>query len=146
MLFNITRINWASVQEAVPAFLTLAVMPLTYSIAYGLVAGIMSYVIIHVILYTWNLIHASAFRKTFPADVLAGANGSAPKAAWHLTFNPPLPEDLVDDVAPVGVNNEATLRAVTFRLHTAEAKLKEMGVTVEEGSDEGSAEAFAGKV
>ncbi len=35
MLAHVTHINWSSVQEAVPAFLTLCVMPLTYSIAYG---------------------------------------------------------------------------------------------------------------
>ena len=33
MMINILKVNWASVQAAVPAFLTMAVMPLTYSIA-----------------------------------------------------------------------------------------------------------------
>jgi len=40
-------INWNYVGDAVPAFVCLAVMPFTYSIAYGLIAGIISYMIIN---------------------------------------------------------------------------------------------------
>jgi xanthine/uracil/vitamin C permease (AzgA family) len=35
MIINIVKIRWDLVQEAVPAFLTMIVMPLTYSVAYG---------------------------------------------------------------------------------------------------------------
>lgn len=35
MLENLVDIDWGDVREAVPAFLTVAIMPLTYSIAYG---------------------------------------------------------------------------------------------------------------
>lgn len=116
------------------------------SYRYGLIAGIMSYIIIHLLIYTWNLIHATAFRKSFPSDVMAGANGSPLKAAWHLTFHPPAPEDLVDEAIPGHIENEATLRTVTFRLHTAEAKLKEMGVTLDDASDGSGDATAAGKV
>lgn len=40
-------INWSYFGDALPAFLTLAIMPFTYSIAYGLIAGIVSYAIIN---------------------------------------------------------------------------------------------------
>lgn len=40
-------INWRYMGDAIPAFLTLAVMPFTYSIAYGLIAGICSYTTIN---------------------------------------------------------------------------------------------------
>lgn len=40
-------INWNYMGDAIPAFLTIAVMPFTYSIAYGLIAGIMSYIILN---------------------------------------------------------------------------------------------------
>lgn len=40
-------INWRYMGDAIPAFLTIAVMPFTYSIAYGLIAGIISYLIIN---------------------------------------------------------------------------------------------------
>lgn len=37
-------INWKYYGDAIPAFLTIAIMPFTYSIAYGLIAGITSYI------------------------------------------------------------------------------------------------------
>ena len=40
-------INWTYMGDAIPAFLTIAIMPFTYSIAYGLIAGIMSYILIN---------------------------------------------------------------------------------------------------
>ncbi|EXJ88152.1 MFS transporter, AGZA family, xanthine/uracil permease [Capronia coronata CBS 617.96] len=40
-------INWRYIGDAIPAFLTIAIMPFTYSIAYGLIAGIISYMIIN---------------------------------------------------------------------------------------------------
>ncbi|RYF13159.1 MAG: NCS2 family permease [Oxalobacteraceae bacterium] len=40
-------INWRYMGDAIPAFLTIAIMPFTYSIAYGLIAGIMSYILIN---------------------------------------------------------------------------------------------------
>ncbi|TGO10190.1 hypothetical protein BTUL_0142g00290 [Botrytis tulipae] len=46
-------INWKYWGDALPAFITLAVMPFTYSIAYGLIAGIVSYMIINTT--TWVL-------------------------------------------------------------------------------------------
>lgn len=33
--------------QAIPAFLTIAVMPMTYSIAYGVIAGLVSYIVIN---------------------------------------------------------------------------------------------------
>ena len=34
-MINVVKIDWADVNKAVPAFLTIAIMPFTYSIAYG---------------------------------------------------------------------------------------------------------------
>ena len=44
-------INWRYVGDAIPAFLTIAIMPFTYSIAYGLIAGICSYILINTIVW-----------------------------------------------------------------------------------------------
>lgn len=35
MVANVAKISWERIGQAIPAFLTLAFMPLTYSIAYG---------------------------------------------------------------------------------------------------------------
>ena len=42
-----TDINWRYLGDSIPAFVTLAVMPFTYSIAYGLIAGIVSYIVLN---------------------------------------------------------------------------------------------------
>lgn len=35
MMINVVKIRWDAAAEALPAFLTIVIMPLTYSIAYG---------------------------------------------------------------------------------------------------------------
>lgn len=50
-----TDINWRYLGDAIPAFLTIAIMPFTYSIAYGLIAGIMSYITINTIIWLLEL-------------------------------------------------------------------------------------------
>ncbi|KAK9119947.1 hypothetical protein Scep_018040 [Stephania cephalantha] len=43
----IKDIDWADIKEAVPAFITMLLMPLTYNISYGLIGGIGVYVALH---------------------------------------------------------------------------------------------------
>ncbi|CZT10442.1 probable permeases [Rhynchosporium agropyri] len=40
-------INWRYIGDSIPAFLTMALMPFTYSIAYGLIVGIITYFILN---------------------------------------------------------------------------------------------------
>merc|ERR1712000_76510 len=44
-------INWKYFGDALPAFLTIAIMPFTYSIADGLIAGICSYILINTLVW-----------------------------------------------------------------------------------------------
>lgn len=44
-------INWSYIGDAIPAFLTIAIMPFTYSIAYGLIAGICTYIVINTFVF-----------------------------------------------------------------------------------------------
>lgn len=46
MMASIKNIDWDDFKVAVPAFLTLAVMPFTYNISYGIAFGLISYIII----------------------------------------------------------------------------------------------------
>jgi AGZA family xanthine/uracil permease-like MFS transporter len=55
-----TDINWRYVGDSVPAFLTLTVMPFTFSIAYGLLAGIITYTILNT--GAWLIAKASSGR------------------------------------------------------------------------------------
>ncbi|KAI9355850.1 permease family-domain-containing protein [Pilaira anomala] len=47
MTSSVRNINWDYPGDAIPAFITLAVMPFTYSIAYGIIGGIFAYIIIN---------------------------------------------------------------------------------------------------
>ncbi|KAM3549765.1 hypothetical protein ARSEF4850_008681 [Beauveria asiatica] len=47
MATAVVEINWKYLGDAVPAFLTIALMPFSYSIADGLIAGVMSYIILN---------------------------------------------------------------------------------------------------
>lgn len=58
------EINWKYYGDAIPAFLTIAVMPFTYSIAYGLIAGITSYMTLNTIV--WVIEKVSRGRITPP--------------------------------------------------------------------------------
>lgn len=44
-------INWKYLGDAIPAFIAIAMMPFSYSIAYGLIGGIISYIIINTLVY-----------------------------------------------------------------------------------------------
>ncbi|KAL7214653.1 hypothetical protein ACSBR1_026943 [Camellia fascicularis] len=52
MMRSVVEIEWDDMREAIPAFVTLILMPLTYSIAYGLIGGIGTYIILH--LWDWG--------------------------------------------------------------------------------------------
>jgi len=69
MMENIIDIDWANVREAIPAFITIIVMPLTYSIAYGVIAGICSYLFLYLALLLIDLL-LIPFTKRPVRDVL----------------------------------------------------------------------------
>ena len=48
MMACVKNIDWNSADQAVPAFLTVAMMPFTYSVSYGIAFGLISYTIIAV--------------------------------------------------------------------------------------------------
>lgn len=52
MMKSVTEIDWGDMREAIPAFVTMIMMPLTYSVAYGLIGGIGTYVVLH--LWDWG--------------------------------------------------------------------------------------------
>lgn len=47
MMKGLVFINWSDYGEAIPAFVTIALMPLTYSIAYGIIGGLLTWVVIN---------------------------------------------------------------------------------------------------
>jgi len=55
MMKAAAQINWAYPGDAIPAFITLLIMPMTYSIAYGLIAGIITYIILNTLAWLIEL-------------------------------------------------------------------------------------------
>ena len=74
-------IDWADLGVAIPAFLTFAVMPFTYSIANGIGAGFVSYVFIRLVQGRAKDVHplmyvvALAFVAFFGIGVIEGWAG-----------------------------------------------------------------------
>jgi AGZA family xanthine/uracil permease-like MFS transporter len=56
MMKSVVNIDFKSVKNAIPAFLTIIAMPLSYSITSGIGVGIVSYVLLSLIIYVVDLI------------------------------------------------------------------------------------------
>ncbi|XP_077239155.1 AZA-guanine resistant1 [Tasmannia lanceolata] len=77
MMRSVVEISWDDMREAIPAFITLLVMPLTYSIAYGLIGGIGTYIVLH--LWDWGEKYLGGyFGKGVQRnkEIVRGANGA----------------------------------------------------------------------
>ena len=57
MAAPLKKINWNKMEEAIPAFLTIILIPLTYSLTQGIVYGFLSYTLIKAVKGKWKEIH-----------------------------------------------------------------------------------------
>ncbi|KAL3418570.1 MFS AGZA family xanthine/uracil permease [Phlyctema vagabunda] len=55
MMRQVTAVNWSYIGDALPAFVCIAFMPLSYSVAYGLIAGLFTYTAINGLIYLTKL-------------------------------------------------------------------------------------------
>ena len=51
MVKSVVDINWKYLGDSIPAFVTIALMPFTYSIADGLIGGICTYIVINTVVW-----------------------------------------------------------------------------------------------
>lgn len=65
MVRAVTEINWRYMGDAVPAFITMALMPFTYSIADGLIGGVCSYILINTLVW---VIEKASFGRIVPPN------------------------------------------------------------------------------
>lgn len=77
MMSNVKNIDFHDLRSAVPAFLTIILMPLAYSITDGIGMGIVSYCIINIICYVIDIIKYAATKGK------AGAEAVKPK--WNVS-------------------------------------------------------------
>lgn len=61
MMRSVKDIDWSDAAVAVPAFLTIAMMPFTYNISYGIAFGVLSYIAIHAFTGGLRKIHAGTW-------------------------------------------------------------------------------------
>lgn len=64
LLRNVTSINWGEISHSIPAGMTILIMPLTYSIAYGIAAGIISYPFMKVAQGNWKDVNVGQWLLT----------------------------------------------------------------------------------
>ena len=81
MMTQVKNIDWDDVEIALPAFLTIVLMPFTYSITAGIGAGFVAYVLIKVVRGKASSIHglmwlvAGLFVLYFAIDPIKTALG-----------------------------------------------------------------------
>lgn len=66
MMSNVKNVDFSSVKNSIPAFLTIIVMLLGYSITKGIGVGLLSYVILASIIYVIDIIKYAAAKKNNP--------------------------------------------------------------------------------
>lgn len=78
MMSNVKNIDFSDLRVAVPAFLTIIMMPLAYSITDGIGIGMISYVLINIICYVVDIIkYAVASKK---------GNTAVAKPKWNVSI------------------------------------------------------------
>lgn len=65
MMQGLTTLNWRKYEEAIPAFLTITLMPFTYSIANGIAFGLIAYVLLQVLRGRPRAVHPILYVLTF---------------------------------------------------------------------------------
>lgn len=79
MMTQVTEIDWRNTEIAIPAFLTIAFMPFTYSITAGIGAGFLAYVVLKVVVGKIREVHvllwiiAALFVAYFAIDPITRA-------------------------------------------------------------------------
>jgi AGZA family xanthine/uracil permease-like MFS transporter len=57
MMLQVRSIDWDDGEAAIPAFLTIVVMPFTYSITAGIGAGFVTYAVLKAVRGRWSDVH-----------------------------------------------------------------------------------------
>ncbi|ESW12094.1 hypothetical protein PHAVU_008G084300 [Phaseolus vulgaris] len=84
MMKCVTEIDWEEMGEAIPAFVTILLMPLTYSIAYGLIGGIGTYVVLHA--WEWG----EKLMRKFVSKGKKNFNDASSNLSVTANTNPPV--------------------------------------------------------
>ncbi|XP_054794759.1 adenine/guanine permease AZG1 [Prosopis cineraria] len=96
MMRSVVEIKWDDMKQAIPAFMTLILMPLTYSIAYGLIGGIGTFMVLN--LWDWGeeVLRKMGVLKSREASSASGvvATNGLHQHSHHLPHNDAVPKAL----------------------------------------------------
>ena len=111
MARSLTKLKFEKVSHAVSGFLTVMVMPLTYSITYGLLAGIGAFVIIEGVCCILSLVglkvpEGEHYTNAAVADTNENANDDAKPSSGNVA-------DEQVEKAPMEVDEEEAVEVVT---------------------------------
>ncbi|KAI8983036.1 permease family-domain-containing protein [Pilobolus umbonatus] len=86
MLSGVRNVNWDYPGDAIPAFITMAVMPFTYSIAYGIIGGLFSYAIINGVVWIFDKVSGGRIKPDYSKreDWWTAAFGRTFTPTWML--------------------------------------------------------------
>ena len=68
MMKSVLEINWKYMGDAIPAFITIFLMPFTYSIANGLIGGVCTYILINTVVWLIGLATGGRLQPEFKED------------------------------------------------------------------------------
>ncbi|PNX95323.1 adenine guanine permease azg1-like protein [Trifolium pratense] len=75
MMRSVVEIDWEDMRQAIPAFVTMILMPLTYSIAYGLIGGIGTYIVLNI--WDWGIEILGHFGYLTTKEPSSGSNNNS---------------------------------------------------------------------
>jgi adenine/guanine/hypoxanthine permease len=83
MMRQVTAVNWAFIGDALPAFVTIVSMPFTYSVAYGLIAGLLTYTVLNGMIYVTKVVSRGRIQ---PPDADAAEYWTYKPGGGHLPW------------------------------------------------------------
>ncbi|XP_009630089.1 adenine/guanine permease AZG1 [Nicotiana tabacum] len=75
MMKSVVEVEWDDMRQAIPAFVTLILTPLTYSIAYGLIGGIGTYIVLNLGDWCVGLLRKFGIIKGSRSNIAVLVNG-----------------------------------------------------------------------
>jgi AGZA family xanthine/uracil permease-like MFS transporter len=120
MCRSLAKVQWERVDHAVTAFVTIMLMPLTYSIAYGIIGGFFCWIVLQGIFYILSL---SLFGIKLPyeddlSDKLEKATGKTHEDLTVHDVEPQAPEKVLDDIGeserPAGIEDETPSKKISI--------------------------------
>ncbi|KAI0396152.1 hypothetical protein F5Y17DRAFT_420522, partial [Xylariaceae sp. FL0594] len=133
MIRQVTNINWQYIGDAVPSFVTLAFMPFSYSVAYGLIAGMMVYIVLNTMI--WAVVKLTSGKVT-PAnwhekEVFSFGLGRRELPGWMRFIRRKLfGEHVTEEVRKDGIELADCDSTINHGSRSASAEGKQMPVPV----------------